>query len=137
MTRATLTTALALIATGPAIAQAPAPLQVIAGAAQGGRGDLVLLHGGTIEGVHVIQGGTFDCNDATEPPPCPVSGIRSLSLNLDIGAGDSIHRGVLSFNFDVGRQTVIFDGHKHRRIVVGRHIDLYGDVVVHGRIRRR
>lgn len=87
------------------------PFQVIPGEAQGGRGDLVLMHGGTIEGVHVIQGGTRECLDPTAVLPCRE---RKRSLNLDIGAGDSTHRGDIGVNFDVGRCLVIFDGHRHR-----------------------
>lgn len=107
---------------------------VVPGQAQGGRGALVRMPAGTIEGVHVIQGGSFECVDPAELPgladnPCPRSGVRRKSLHLDIGAGNHRDRGDLAFNYDVGDETRIYDGRKHRRIRVHR-----GGVVLRGRV---
>lgn len=107
---------------------------VLPGEAQGGRGALVRMPAGTIEGVHVIQGGSFECVDPAEPigradDPCPRSGVRRKSLHLDIGAGNHRDRGDLAFNYDVGDETRIYDGRKHRRIRVHRR-----GVVLRGRV---
>jgi len=106
--------------------------RVVPGGAQGGRGDLVYMPAGTIQGVHVIQGGSRECLDATQMlGPCDE---RNLSLNLDIGAGSTSHPGVLALNFDVGRAVVIFDGKKHALARFDRHgITFY----VKPRVRRR
>jgi hypothetical protein len=103
----------------PAFAQAPlSPVvlsnafRVVPGAAQGARGDLVYMPAGTIQGVHVIQGGSRECLDATQLlGPCDE---RERSLNLDIGAGSTSHPGTLALNFDVGKCVVIFDGKRRR-----------------------
>jgi hypothetical protein len=103
------------------------------------------MPGATIQGVHVIQGGHVSCNNPAEQPPCAFSGQRRVSLNLDIGAGDGgTNRGVVAVGFDVGWRIVLFDGYKHRAVMVtgrGPHrrprVDLYGDVYLHGRLIRR
>jgi hypothetical protein len=67
---------------------------VPAGGASGG--DALYIPNGDIINVRNIQGGT----------------IRDR--NLDIGAGSTATPGNLVLNYDVGRCTVIYNGHKHK-----------------------
>jgi len=71
--------------------------QILPGGGAAG-GDALMVPNGDIIGVRNIQGGTL-----ADPPE---------SLNLDIGAGSTEHPGDLVLNFDVGRDTLIYDGHK-------------------------
>lgn len=78
-------------------------------------GDALILPRGDILNVRNIQGGV-------------VTGRRG-DLNLDIGAGNSTHRGDIALQWDVGRCTRIFDGMKRpiasfcpRRIVFYRRV---------------
>ena len=41
-----------------------------------------------------------------------ISGGTPDDPNLDLGAGSATDRGTISLNFDVGRCTIIYDGHK-------------------------
>jgi hypothetical protein len=77
----------------PAITLAPNTRIEPSGAVAGG--DALWLPHGDILNVRNVQGGTVD-----DP-------------NLDLGAGSSTHRGTLALNYDVGRCTVISNGHKH------------------------
>ena len=123
-----LALALVLAAVYVATATGQLPLDVIQlspeisitpGAAQGKRGDLVHMPAGTIQGVHVIQGGSLECDD---PDLEASSGCdpRRKSFALDIGAGSATDRGWLALQYDVGRGVRIFDGYRHRRIQVDR-----------------
>jgi len=82
----------------PAVAEAPAGYQFVAsGGANGGAA--LYLPMGDVLNVRNIQGGMVTSN-------------RS-DLNLDLGAGDSVNRGDIVLNYDVGRRVLIFDGHKN------------------------
>jgi hypothetical protein len=80
------------------VAEAPAPLSVVAGGGAAG-GDALMLPNGDILNVRNIQGGT----DTGTPG----------DLNLDIGAGSTQNPGDLVLNYDVGRRTLLYDGQKH------------------------
>jgi hypothetical protein len=82
----------------PAVAEAPAGYQFVARAGANG-GAALYLPMGDVLNVRNIQGGmvTSDRGD----------------LNLDLGAGDSVNRGDIVLNYDVGRRVLIFDGHKN------------------------
>lgn len=86
---------LTITAPGPATPTPPpgAATFVRGGGVEGG--DALVIPSGDILNVRNVQGGTI-----TDP-------------NLDLGAGSATHRGTLSLNYDVGRCTVIYDGHKH------------------------
>src|SRR5690348_9893050 len=62
-------------------------------------GPAVYVPNGDILNVRNIQGGSL-----ASPPE---------SLNLDIGAGSTANPGDIALNYDVGRRTLIYDGHKH------------------------
>ena len=131
--------ALLLAAAYTATAKGQLPLDVIRlspeititpGAAQGRRGDLVHMPAGTIQGVHVIQGGSLECDD---PDLEASSGCdpRRKSFALDIGAGSATDRGHLALNYDVGDETRIFNGRKRIRVRATRGgVRLYGKVEV-------
>jgi hypothetical protein len=71
-------------------------------------GDALYLPRGDIIGVRNIQGG--------------VAG----DLNLDLGAGSTATPGNVAVNYDVGRDTLIYDGRKHLLARFGpRGITLY------------
>ena len=117
---------LAVAYTATATGQLPVPtiglspeITITPGAAQGRRGDLVHMPAGTIQGVHVIQGGSLECDD---PDLEASSGCdpRRKSFALDIGAGSATDRGWLALQYDVGRGVRIFDGYRHRRVQVDR-----------------
>lgn len=93
---AAVTAALALAM--PAVAEAPAGYQFVAKAGANG-GAALYLPLGDVLNVRNIQGGM-------------VTSDRS-DLNLDLGAGDSVNRGDIVLNYDVGRRVLIFDGHKN------------------------
>ena len=82
----------------PAVAEAPGGYQFVAKAGANG-GAALYLPLGDVLNVRNIQGGmvTSDRGD----------------LNLDLGAGDSVNRGDIVLNYDVGRRVLIFDGHKN------------------------
>ena len=102
----------------PTIGLSP-EISITPGAAQGRRGDLMHMPAGTIQGVHVIQGGSLECDD---PDLEAASGCdpRRKSFALDIGAGSATDRGWLALQYDVGRGVRIFDGYRHRRVQVDR-----------------
>jgi hypothetical protein len=92
--------AVAVVLTFPTtsgIAQDVANLIVPHGGAAGG--DALVIPNGDLQGVRNIQGGSL-----ANPPE---------SLNLDIGAGSTQDPGNLVLNYDVGRDTLIYDGRKH------------------------
>jgi hypothetical protein len=93
---AAVTVALALAM--PAVAEAPAGYQFVAKAGANG-GAALYLPLGDVLNVRNIQGGMVTSN-------------RS-DLNLDLGAGDSVNRGDIVLNYDVGRRVLIYDGHKN------------------------
>ena len=76
----------------------PAGYQFVAKAGANG-GAALYLPLGDVLNVRNIQGGM-------------VTSDRS-DLNLDLGAGDSVNRGDIVLNYDVGRRVLIFDGHKN------------------------
>jgi hypothetical protein len=92
---AAVTVALALAM--PAVAEAPAGYQFVAKAGANG-GAALYLPLGDVLNVRNIQGGMVTPNRG--------------DLNLDLGAGDSVNRGDIVLNYDVGRRVLIFDGHK-------------------------
>ncbi len=64
-----------------------------------------------------LSGGPYlDC------PLCDLVGVRNIQggkhtgrprdLNLDIGAGSTVHPGDVTLNYDVGRRVLIYDGRK-------------------------
>lgn len=71
-----------------------APAQTIPGGGAAG-GDALYLNRGDLIGVRNIQGGVVG------------------DTNLDIGAGSTAEPGDIALNFDIGRDTLIYDGHKH------------------------
>jgi hypothetical protein len=81
----------------PAVAQAPGGYQFVAQAGANG-GAALYLPMGDLLNVRNVQGGM-------------VTGNRS-DLNLDLGAGDSMNRGDIVLNYDVGKRVLIYDGHK-------------------------
>ena len=82
----------------PAVAEAPAGYPfVTSGGASGG--DALYLPLGDVLNVRNIQGEMVTSNRG--------------DLNLDLGAGDSVNRGDIVLNYDVGRRVLIFDGHKN------------------------
>lgn len=122
-------TAQAQLAPLPQISLSP-EITVTPGAAQGKRGDLVHMPAGTIQGVHVIQGGSLECDN---PDLEASSGCdpRRKSFALDIGAGSAADRGHLALNYDVGDETRIFNGRKRIRVRATRGgVRLYGKVEV-------
>src|SRR5688500_6574470 len=92
---AAVTAALALAM--PAVAEAPVGYQFVSDAGANG-GDALYLPMGDVLNVRNIQGGM-------------VTGARS-DLNLDLGAGDSVQRGDIVLNYDVGNRVLIYDGRK-------------------------
>lgn len=74
-------------------------------------------------GLTVIPHGGAAGGDALVCNNCDARGFRNIqggsqanppeSLNLDIGAGSTANPGDLVLNYDVGRRTLIYDGHKH------------------------
>jgi hypothetical protein len=72
------------------------PIEPNGGAAGG---NALVLNGWDIRGPRNLQGGWL-----TNDPE---------SLNFDIGAGSTANPGDLVLNYDVGRRTLIYDGHKH------------------------
>ena len=89
---------LALALAMPAVAEAPGGYQFVAKAGANG-GAALYLPLGDVLNVRNIQGGMVTSN-------------RS-DLNLDLGAGDSVNRGDIVLNYDVGRRVLIYDGHKN------------------------
>ncbi len=81
----------------PAVAEAPGGYQFVARAGANG-GAALYLPLGDVLNVRNIQGGMVTPNRG--------------DLNLDLGAGDSVNRGDIVLNYDVGRRVLIFDGHK-------------------------
>ena len=77
---------------------AAAGYQFVARAGANG-GAALYLPLGDVLNVRNIQGGMVTSNRG--------------DLNLDLGAGDSVNRGDIVLNYDVGRRVLIFDGHKN------------------------
>lgn len=86
---------------GAATADDPA-VTIVPGSALG-----LVPHGGA------AGGDALYCNN------CDAIGFRNLQgggpggQNFDVGAGSTADPGDLVFNYDVGRRTLIYDGHKH------------------------
>ena len=72
------------------------PVEVNGGAAGG---NAIVVNGWDIRGVRNIQGGWLDGHAG--------------DLNLDIGAGSTANPGDIALNYDVGRSTLVYDGHRH------------------------
>lgn len=53
------------------------------------------------------------CNGCDVIGPRNVEGGGPDGTNFDIGAGSTQNPGDLVLNYDVGRNTLIYDGHKH------------------------
>ena len=69
------------------------------GAAEGPGHASLYLPMGDLMGVRNIQGGTAG---------------KGGNLNLDIGAGSTANPGDIVLNWDVGKRTLIYDGHKRK-----------------------
>lgn len=75
-------------------------LTIEARSAEGGDGGAYLslfIHNGDLMGLRNIQGGNIDTGQADD-------------INLDIGAGDSVNRGWVSLQPDVGKGTILGSG---------------------------
>jgi hypothetical protein len=66
----------------------------------------------------IVPGGGAEHGDAAYCDTCDVIGVRNIQggsnrdANLDIGAGSTANPGTLSFNYDIGRCTEVWNGHK-------------------------
>jgi hypothetical protein len=66
----------------------------------------------------IVSGGGAAHGDAAYCNNCDVIGVRNLQggnasePNLDIGAGTTAKPGDLSLNYDIGRCTQVWNGHK-------------------------
>jgi hypothetical protein len=66
----------------------------------------------------IVPGGGAAHGDAAYCNNCDVIGVRNLQggnalePNLDIGAGTTAQPGDLSLNYDIGRCTQVWNGHK-------------------------
>jgi hypothetical protein len=87
----------------PAGADDPTVLVVPRAGAAGG--PAMYLPNGDLLNVRNIQGGTMSSDPS--------------SLNLDLGAGDTEHPGDVAINYDVGRDVIIYDGHKRAVARIG------------------
>ena len=69
-------------------------------------------------GWSIVPGGGAAHGDAAYCNNCDVIGVRNLQggnalePNLDIGAGTTAQPGDLSLNYDIGRCTQVWNGHK-------------------------
>jgi hypothetical protein len=66
----------------------------------------------------IVPGGGAAHGDAAYCNTCDIIGVRNIQggsnreQNLDIGAGTTANPGDLSLNYDIGRCTQIWNGHK-------------------------
>jgi hypothetical protein len=66
----------------------------------------------------IVPGGGAEHGDAAYCNGCDVIGVRNVQggsngdVNLDIGAGSEANPGNVSFNYDIGRCTQVWNGHK-------------------------
>jgi hypothetical protein len=73
---------------------------------------------GDITGFTIVPGGGAAHGDAAYCDTCDIIGVRNIQggsnreQNLDIGAGTTASPGNLSLNYDIGRCTQVFNGHK-------------------------
>lgn len=90
----------------------------------------------------IVPGGGAAHGDAAYCDTCDIIGVRNIQggsnreQNLDIGAGSTANPGDLSLNYDIGRCTQIWNGHKQPiATFCPDRVQFYGPVEFKQRVR--
>lgn len=93
------------------------------GAAEGKQYVTLNLHNGDVIGLRNIQGGSIDTGQPDD-------------INLDIGAGNSVQRGWVSVNPDVGKGMIVGSGRSRHLAKFAGHDDPLSDLIdLYARVR--